>query len=61
MSVDESPISSEAAFQRELTSLFRRAHDGGVQVKGGWACRNGEEIPDWDVVVTELRKDSPTE
>ncbi|WP_299233006.1 hypothetical protein [Natronomonas sp.] len=36
--------------------LFKQAHGNGVDVTGGWDCRNGDRYPDWDVVVTELRK-----
>lgn len=33
----------------------------GVDVEGGWECRNGEASPDWDVVVTEMQKPPSSE
>ncbi len=56
MAAEEGPIASEAALQAELESLLRRAYEGDVAVEGGWACRNGADHPDWDVVVTEVEK-----
>lgn len=55
MTVDSAP-SSEAEFHAELQSLVRRAHDEGIDVRGGWECRNDAEYPDWDVVISELQK-----
>lgn len=55
MTDDGTPLTSDA-FNAELKALLRRAHDEGVDVEGGWNCRNGETYPDWDVVVTEVRK-----
>ncbi|MGM0447697.1 MAG: hypothetical protein ACQERM_05510 [Methanobacteriota archaeon] len=52
---DDSP-DDDAAFQAELRTLLYRAHDAGVDVQGGWECRNGDGDPDWDVVVTEVEK-----
>lgn len=52
---DDAP-NDEAAFQAELRALLRRAHESGVDVAGGWECRNDEGRPDWDVVVTEVAK-----
>lgn len=44
---------TEAELRAELQALLRRAHDSGVDVRGGWECRS--DGSDWDVVVTELR------
>lgn len=55
MTPDDSPLDSEAAFADALQSLVRRAHGGGVDVEGGWECRTDAELPDWDVVVTEVQ------
>lgn len=58
MNADESPIESEAAFADALRSLLRRGHDGDVTVEGGWEClTDGDGLPDWDVVVTEVASD----
>ncbi|MFW5973895.1 MAG: hypothetical protein ACOCPZ_00755 [Natrialbaceae archaeon] len=56
MSVRGDPPDDDDAFRAELQALLRSAHRAGVDVKGGWECRNGEGEPDWDVVVTEIEK-----
>lgn len=61
MTAEESPFSSEGELQAELQSLLRRAHMSGLDVEGGWACRNGDEHPDWDVIVTEVEKNGGPE
>jgi hypothetical protein len=47
---------SRAELNDELQSLLCRAHDNGVDLAGSYDCRNGAAYPDWDVVVTEVRK-----
>ena len=47
---------TQAELHTELKSLLRRAYANGVEVKGGWECRNGVDHPDWDVIVTQVRK-----
>lgn len=61
MTTGESPLSTRMDFHDELQSLLRRAHQNDVDVVGGWDCRNGDGHPDWDVVVTEVRKHEPTD
>ena len=56
MTADERPLATEAALNTELKSLLQRAHANGVDVEGGWECRNGSEYPDWDIIVTAVRK-----
>ena len=56
MTSDETTPTSEAELRAELGVLLRRAHANGIDVEGGWECRNGVEHPDWDVIVTEVRK-----
>lgn len=55
------PIGSTDAFQGELQELLVRADAGEIDVLGGWQCRNGQDHPDWDVVITELAKPDATE
>lgn len=43
-------------FSDALGTLLRRAADADITIKGGWECRNDENYPDWDVVITELSK-----
>jgi len=39
---DESHIATAGELNAKLKTLLRRAHDNGVDVEGGWDCRNGE-------------------
>ncbi|USZ71902.1 hypothetical protein [Natronosalvus halobius] len=61
MTSDEASLATRAKLNAELQSLLRRAHGNGVDVEGGWECRNGPEHPDWDVIVTEVRKNDESE
>ncbi|SIR61659.1 hypothetical protein [Natronorubrum thiooxidans] len=61
MTTEESALSSEAELNAELKALLRRAHSNGIDVEGGWECRNGTEHPDWDVIVTEVEKNGESE
>lgn len=56
MTAEETPITSKAALNDELKALLLRAYENGVDVEGGFECRNGTEHPDWDVIVTEVEK-----
>ena len=57
---DEMP-SDETAFRDELQSLLRGAYDRDIDVEGGWECRNGSGHPDWDVIVSKVRKPDSSE
>jgi len=61
MTAEEPSLTSRAELNEELQALLVRAHESGVDVKGGHECRNGAESPDWDVVITELKKDPQAE
>ena len=56
MTAEETPITSKAELNDELKSLLLRAYENGIDVEGGFECRNGNEHPDWDVIVTEVEK-----
>lgn len=56
MTTEETPLSSKTELQAELRALLLTAHENGVDVVGGFECRNGLEHPDWDVIVTEVEK-----
>jgi hypothetical protein len=56
MSARDDAPDGDAEFRADLRALLRRAHESGVDVRGGWECRNGDGDPDWDVVVTEVEK-----
>lgn len=53
--MSEAPETAEE-FNNALGTLLQEAADAGVSVEGGWDCRNGDDYPDWDVVVTTLEK-----
>jgi hypothetical protein len=61
MTTEEMSLTSEEALNAEMKALLRRAYENDIDVEGGWECRNGAEHPDWDVVVTEVRKDGESE
>jgi hypothetical protein len=61
MTAEETSITSEAALNAELKALLTRAYENGINVEGGWECRNGPEHPDWDVIVTEVSKEGDPE
>lgn len=56
----EEPMTPES-LDEALRSLLRTAHENGVDIRGGWECRNGDGYPDWDVVITEVEKLDPPE
>jgi hypothetical protein len=61
MSADDAPPLSEDEFSEELQHLLLRGADNGIQVEGAWECWNGPDYPDYDVVVTEVKKNDQTE
>lgn len=61
MTTEEAPLTSKAELEEELNRLLRRAHESGIDVRGGFECLNAVEHPDWDVVVTEMLKDESSE
>ena len=61
MASEEAPLTSKEALNAELQALLRRAYENGIDVEGGFACRNGSEHPDWDVIVTEVEKNERSE
>ncbi len=61
MTSEETPLTSKKELNAELKALLRRAYEGGVDVEGGFECRNGVEHPDWDVIVTEVEKNDHSE
>lgn len=61
MTAEGTALSSEVELNAELKALLRRAYEGGIDVEGGWECRNGVEHPDWDVVICEVTKNDGSE
>lgn len=47
---------TQEALDEALQTLLQQAHENGIDVQGGWECRNGDSYPDWDVVITEVEK-----
>lgn len=56
MTSETPSVMSREELNAELKTLLRRAHESGINVEGGFECRNGVEHPDWDVVITEVEK-----
>jgi hypothetical protein len=61
MTSEETPVMSKAELNAELKALLIRAYGNGINVEGGFECRNGVEHPDWDVIVTEVEKNDHSE
>jgi hypothetical protein len=61
MTSEGSPLTSKEELNAALKGLLRRAYESGIDVEGGFECRNGVEHPDWDVVVTEVEKNDQME
>ncbi|MFP9061623.1 hypothetical protein ACLI4R_13940 [Natrialbaceae archaeon A-chndr2] len=56
MTSEETPVTSKSELNAELKALLIRAYENGIDVEGGFECRNGIKHPDWDVIVTEVEK-----
>lgn len=56
MTDDRTGPTTPSELNAELASVLRRARDNGVDVRGGWECRNNDGSPDWDIVITEVEK-----
>lgn len=54
--MDSNGPTTREKLDEALRTLLQQAHDNDVNVKGGWECRNDDEYPDWDVVITEVEK-----
>jgi len=61
MTSEETLLASKEELNAELKDLLRRAYESGIDVEGGFECRNGVEHPDWDVIVTEVEKNGHSE
>lgn len=61
MTSEGTQITSKEELNAELKALLRRAYENGLDVEGGFECRNGVEHPDWDVIVTEVEKNAESE
>lgn len=56
MTEDGGSVETEDELTDALREILMRAHRAGLDVEGGWECRNGDAYPDWDVVVAEVEK-----
>lgn len=61
MTSEEPSIMSREEMKAELRSLLIRAYESGIDVEGGFECRNGKKHPDWDVIITEVAKKNRSE
>lgn len=51
-------ISTRAEFDSALELLILSALEHNLDIKGAWEYRNGQTYPDFEVLVTELAKQS---
>ena len=61
MTSEKPPLTSKEELNTELKALLCNAYENGIDVEGGFECRNGVEHPDWDVIVTEVEKNDHSE
>lgn len=61
MTSEATPLMSKEELNAELQALLLRAYESGLDVKGGFECRNGADHPDWDVIITEVKKNDQLE
>ena len=61
MTAEEPSLTSKEALNAELKAVLLGAYENGIDVEGGFECRNGGDHPDWDVVVTEVEKTEHSE
>ncbi len=47
-------ITTEAEFESALQTLLISALANGLDLRGAWEYRNGDDYPDLEVIVTEL-------
>jgi len=53
-------VDDEEAFQAALASLFRSAHESGVDVAGGWAVDHPDaDDARWSIEVSDAHPRSP--
>jgi hypothetical protein len=56
MDQSDETVTTAKEFNESLTELVRSAYENGVDIEGGWECRNPSENPDWDVMILEVTK-----
>ena len=61
MTSEETQLTSKEELNAELQALLLRAYRNGLDVEGGFECRNGADHPDWDVIITEVEKTAQSE
>lgn len=61
MSSEETSLTSREELNAKLQALLLSAYENGLDVEGGFECRNGADHPDWDVIVTEVEKNDHSE
>ena len=57
----DADISTEEQFETTLHPLVFNATRNDVDLHGAWEFRNGDRAPDWEVLITELAKESSTD
>lgn len=51
-------VSTTEAFEMTITQLLEAAHENGVPVTRSVEVRNGDDIPDWEVMIVELSSEA---
>lgn len=49
-------VSDEATFEEALARLVREALANGVDVDGGWSCRDGVDGVDWGIEIYAVKR-----
>lgn len=54
-------ITTDAEFDAALGQLLLEAVRNDIDPRGTWVYRNGQTIPDWEIMVLELASKDDTE
>lgn len=54
-------ITTDDQFATALKQLLVAAAENDIDPRGAWAVRNGDRLPDWEVMVLELEKQEPSD
>lgn len=54
-------IETEAELEAAIQQVLLAATENGVDPRGTWVYRNGDTIPDWEVMILELTKEGASD
>ncbi|MDR5656390.1 hypothetical protein RH831_04245 [Halodesulfurarchaeum sp. HSR-GB] len=52
-------ISTAEELEESLVQLLRSAYENGVSIETSYEIRNGQAVPDWEVLIHKLAKKGP--